>query len=82
MLHQVQLWSLPTNEDSCGEHLLLERTELLDKIKDDEDDHQCIIRHPGFEQGCTNPYALEIAYIQYTQQYHRIPDRHAISQAS
>jgi hypothetical protein len=60
-----------------------ERTEILNKIKDDEEcDHQCIILHPGFEQGCTNPYALEIAYIQYMQQYHRIPDRDAISQAS
>ena len=32
-------------------------------------EHKCITEHPGFEEGCLNIWALEIAYLQYHQQY-------------
>jgi hypothetical protein len=59
-----------------------ERPELLKKIQEEGEDRTCIILHPGFTQGCTNPYALEIAYKQYVQQYKGVPDVYAVNQAS
>ena len=32
-------------------------------------DNSCIIGHPGFEGGCLNVYALQIAYFGYRQEH-------------
>ena len=43
----------------------------IPKIKDKagEAGVRCIIEHPGFAGGCLNVWALEIAYLQYRQEY-------------
>lgn len=38
----------------------------------EEEEHvdiACITDHPGFHTGCLDRYTLEIAYLQYKQQY-------------
>lgn len=54
----------------------------IDKVKDLFDNEQyggtsykCIAEHPGFSPACLNIYVLQIAYLQYKQQYREeIPD--------
>lgn len=29
----------------------------------------CMTEHPGFLVNCLNPWVLEVAYLQYKQQY-------------
>lgn len=41
----------------------------IDEIVTKKGDHNCIIGHPGFEEGCLNLYALEIAYYAYRQDH-------------
>ncbi|XP_013409982.1 uncharacterized protein LOC106173401 [Lingula anatina] len=51
------------------------------KNRAEEGGVDCIIMHPGFGQGCLNPYALEIAYLHHRQQYGAIPESHGANQA-
>ena len=41
----------------------------IDQVSLRKGDRTCIIGHPGFEAGCLNVYALQIAYFAYCQDY-------------
>ena len=54
--------SMPSVEESicCNE---------IDQVADKKGENLCIIGHPGFEGGCLNVYALQIAYYAYRQNH-------------
>ena len=41
----------------------------IDHVSQRKGDRNCIIGHPGFEPGCLNVYALQIAYFAYCQEH-------------
>ena len=53
---------MPTVEESICCH-------EIEQVSLRKEDHTCIIGHPGFEAGCLNVYALQIAYFAYRQDY-------------
>ena len=45
-------------------------TAILDEyIEESNTDVSCITEHPGFASACLDRYVLQIAYLQYRQQY-------------
>ncbi|XP_035675638.1 uncharacterized protein LOC118415276 [Branchiostoma floridae] len=40
-----------------------------DRVSEKRDGLQCIVQHPGFEPVCLNEYGLEVAHINYQDQY-------------
>ena len=52
----------PTENRCCMENPRMR--DLMDPVE-----AGCIIQHPGFQPACLNTYVLDIAYLQYQQQY-------------
>ncbi|KAI0220984.1 hypothetical protein LSAT2_027576 [Lamellibrachia satsuma] len=57
-------------ESETESHCCREIPQILAKIYElGLEEATCITTHPGFEGGCLNVWALEIAYLQYRQTY-------------
>jgi hypothetical protein len=60
---------MPTEAESkCCQEYEVYRNKIIEETA-----INCITLHPGFDAGCLNKWALQIAYYAYRQQHGHVP---------